>query len=349
MRRNPCTLLVCIAFSLLSLNALASQSDKSINVIISPSTVTAQGGIPAEYNGDGPVFTQASARRHPAARTYAPAPLSKPVVKCKPPACPVGVPCGPKPAPPCILPKRMMGQWEFGIQAFFATTGGTVQSPALVFGLPASEVDFDTDLGLPVHQILWEYKGKFQFRPSWAVFYSIMPIHLEANNIAPRTLYIGQQTIIQGAPIKTTWDFVYQRVGLVYQPYFGCNTNVSISASWVFNDQQFKLGNGICAGSCATVNRTRNMVMTGIGIEKCIRTLCNGATLSCDSKVDIGFLDGVFALDVEPGMRFSIPLNCGRWGYIRGGYRYLNFKEDRDDLRLDTVMQGGYAEMGLIF
>jgi hypothetical protein len=243
----------------------------------------------------------------------------------------------------------MMGQWEFGIQAFFATTSGTVQSPALVFGIPATEIDFSNDLALPVHDVLWEYKGKFQFRPNWGVFYSIMPIHLEANHIAPRTLYIGQTIIPQGFAIKTNWDFIYQRVGLLYQPIFGCNTNVSIYASWAFNDQQFRLSSGICGGRCTTVDRTRNMVMTGIGIEKCIRTLCNGATLSCDSRVDIGFLDGVFALDVEPGMRFSIPLNCGRWGYVRGGYRYLNFKEDRDDLRLDTVMQGGYAEMGIVF
>jgi hypothetical protein len=243
----------------------------------------------------------------------------------------------------------MMGQWEFGVQAFFATIDGTVQSPSLVFGLPASEIDFDSDLALPVHQTLWEYKGQYQFRPSWAISYSIMPIHLEATNIAPRTLYIGQIIIPQGTTMKTNWDFVYQRVGLVYQPIFSCNATVSISASWLYNDQKFQLSSTVCAGKCAIVDRTRQMAMTGIGIQKCIRTLCNGATLSCDSRVDIGFLDGAFALDVEPGMRFSIPLNCGRWGYVRGGYRYLNFKEDRDDLRLDTVMQGGYAEMGLIF
>jgi hypothetical protein len=356
MRRNPFTLLVCIAFLLLSLNASASQSENSIRVIIKPLTGTAQGAIPPLYSADpsadgigGPVFTQAAARGYYAPRPYRPLRPTRPIVKCKPPACPVGVPCAPKLAPPCILPRRMMGQWEFGIQAFFATIGGTVQSPATVFGIPASEIDFSSDLALPVHQVLWEYKGKFQFRPSWGVFYSIMPIHLEANNIAPRTLYIGQTIIPQGTAIKTNWDFVYQRVGLLYQPIFGCNANVSIYASWAFNDQQFRLSSGICAGRCSTVDRTRNMVMTGIGIEKCIRTLCNGATLSCDSRVDIGFLDGVFALDVEPGMRFSVPLNCGRWGYLRGGYRYLNFKEDRDDLRLDTVMQGGYAEMGIIF
>ena len=356
MRTSPFTLLVCIVFSFLSINAQASQSDDFINVVVNPSTVSAQGGIAVGDNEvdeaesfTGPVFAQAAARRYGAARSYAATPVSRPVVKCKPPVCPVGVQCGPKPPPPCILPRRMMGQWEFGVQAFFATTSGTVRSPALVFGLPATEIDFSNDLALPVHQVLWEFKGKYQFRPSWGLFYSIMPIHLDATNTAPRTLYIKQSIIPQGTLMKTNWDFVYQRVGILYQPYFGCNANVSIYASWLFNDQKLDLSSSICGGKCSTVNRTRNMAMTGIGIEKCIRTLCNGATLTCDSRVDIGFLDGAFVLDVEPGMRFSIPLNCGRWGYVRGGYRYLSFTEDRNDLRMDTVFQGGYAEMGIMF
>ena len=40
-------------------------------------------------------------------------------------------------------------------------------------------------------------------------------------------------------------------------------------------------------------------------------------------------------------MQFSVPMNSGRWGYAKGGYRFINFKEDRTDLRLDTYLEGG--------
>jgi hypothetical protein len=48
-------------------------------------------------------------------------------------------------------------------------------------------------------------------------------------------------------------------------------------------------------------------------------------------------------------LRFSVPLNSGRWGFVRGGYRLLNFYENRTDLKMDVNMEGGFAEAGLIF
>jgi len=236
-----------------------------------------------------------------------------------------------------------------GVQTFFAKVGGTVRYPALVLGLPASTIDFDNDLGLDTHKVLLEYSAKCQFRPSWAFFYSIMPIHMDVYRHTQNTLYFGRYAIPPGAVIKTNWDFIYQRVGILYQPVFNCSSVVSIRAGWLFNDQKIQTGTNVCAGACATVNRTRNMVLSGIEVEKCKRTMCNGGTLSCDSLVDFGYVDGTFVVDVQAGFRYSVPLNCSRWGYAKGGYRYLNFQEDRNDLRLDTHLEGWFAELGLIF
>jgi len=217
-------------------------------------------------------------------------------------------------------------------------------------GIPASTISLDNDLGLDEHHVLWEYSGKCQFRPSWAFFYSIMPIHMDATHIAEHTLYIGHLVIPAGTSMKTNWDFVYQKVGLLYQPVFNCSSVVSIRAGWLFNDQKLTIGGGACPfNRCATVDRTRNMVFSGIEVERCIRTMCNGGTLSCDSLVDLGWLDNTFVVDVQAGLRYSVPLNCSRWGYAKGGYRYLNFDEDRNNLRWDTHLEGWFAEMGLIF
>jgi hypothetical protein len=48
-------------------------------------------------------------------------------------------------------------------------------------------------------------------------------------------------------------------------------------------------------------------------------------------------------------VRFSVPMGAGRWGYARGGYRYLSLAEDRTDFRLDATLEGGFVEAGLIF
>ncbi len=39
----------------------------------------------------------------------------------------------------------------------------------------------------------------------------------------------------------------------------------------------------------------------------------------------------------------------GSLGYAKGGYMYINFQEDRNDLRLDTTLEGAFVEAGLIF
>jgi len=247
------------------------------------------------------------------------------------------------------VPRRLPGQWELSVQTFFPNARGKVRWPAVVFGIPTTEVDFNTDLGLPSHPTLLEYGARFQFRPHWAVFYTIMPIHLEGNTITNRTFYFGTRVYPAFTPIKTTWDFTYQRVGVVYQAISNCNATVSVYNSWVFNEQRLSVGSGICGGTCNTVDRTRHMVMSGIEMQKCIRTMCNGGTFSCDNQVGIGYLDGTLAVDLQAGFRFSVPMNLNRWGYVKGGYRLLNLKEDRDDLKLDAFFEGGFAELGLIF
>ncbi len=351
MRRCPFTVLVCLFFLILSCRVFAFQSDNFINVIIKPATNGADASGPKNLWAPGkalssePVsYVQASARPRIGFRRYRAAQFTKPIVKCKVPVCAAHQPCCPK----CIVPRRMPGQWQLGIQVFFARVGGTVRSPATVFGLPTTDVDFNDDLGLPSHQTLLEYSAWYQFRPHWALFYSIMPIHLEGDHVTNRNLYFGQFIIPFGTYVHTDWDFTYQRVGLVYQPISNCNAVVSIYNSWLFNDQRLDVSSAICTGRCDRVDRTRNMVMSGIEVQKCIRTLCNGGNLSCDNRIDLGYLDGTFALDLQVGLQFTVPMG-GRWGYAKGGYRLINFTEDRNDLELNTHLEGGFVEAGLIF
>ena len=297
MRRSPCTVLVCLTLLCMASLAYAAQNGP-INVLIRPSaTGTVGNGLPLPGDAvfatsDDPLeFQQAAARGRN--RPYALG-AAKPIVKCKEPVCPVGVSCpAPAPSPPCIVPRRLAGQWELGVQAFFAKQGGTVRYPGLVLGIPASTISLDNDLGLDEHHVLWEYSANANSVRVGPSSTRLCPSTWMPAHIAEHTLYIGHLVIPAGTSMKTNWDFVYQKVGLLYQPVFNCSSVVSIRAGWLFNDQKLTIGGGACPfNRCATVDRTRNMVFSGIEVERCIRTMCNGGTLSCDSLVDLGWLDG---------------------------------------------------------
>ena len=231
MRISPCTVLVCLSILILPVAVGAQSKQDTIDVIISPPEWRRASFSPHSQSSDqGPEDWQQAATRpirgigvSPSARSFA-----KPIVKCKPPLCPPTGPCGIVPSPPCNLPKRMCGQWELATQVFFARTGGTVRWPAQVLGVPATEADLNDDLGIPKHQTLLEYSAFYQIRPTWAIFYSVMPISLEGTTVPTRTIYYGQVPIPANVPLHTKWDFLYQRVGLLYQPILTCNASVSI-------------------------------------------------------------------------------------------------------------------------
>jgi hypothetical protein len=215
--------------------------------------------------------------------------------------------------------------------------------------MPTSEIDFNADLGIPDYWPAMEYSARFQFAPSWAIHYSIMTFEVEGTNILNRSLNFGQWTFIGGTLAKGRWEFRYQKLGLLYHPICTPNAQVSLFSYWSPSEQRVRVWNEVCAGRGSTVDRTRNTVVSGMELQKCIKNFCSGGTLSCDNKASVGYLDDTFSVDVQTGLQFSVPMNCGRWGYLKGGYRYMTFNEDRPDLRLDTRLEGGFGELGLIF
>jgi hypothetical protein len=212
-----------------------------------------------------------------------------------------------------------------------------------------SQVDFNDDLGIPAYHGLMEYTARYQLRPRWALHYSVMTSQMGDSYIPNRSFNFGMWTYTAGSTVRPKWQFLYQRVGLLYQPIVSPWAIVSLFSYWTLNDQSLRVKTEVCTGRGNKLSRTRNMVMSGIEVQKCIITLPNSGTLSCDNRFGIGYLDDTLALDIQTGLQFSVPMNAGRWGYGKGGYRFINFKEDRSGLRLDSRMEGGFVEMGLIF
>jgi hypothetical protein len=352
MRKCPYTLLVCLFFlAIVASHCTAMESD-FIDVVINPdslSTNTVQSSSQLDTGPDTQVsYRQASARHRPNMGYPYPAGPAKPIVKCGPTYCPPPM-CMPMKRVGCTLPIRRQGQMELATQVFWANFSGVVRWPAAVNGVATSELDATQDLGLPINNVLLDYSARCQFRPNWTLFYAIMPIHMTGDSVLNKTVYYGGWVWGPGTHLRSKWDFVYQRAGIMYQPIISCQATVSLFAGWTYNDQKARVTNGTCHLSQSRVDRTRNMVFGGLELQRCVRTLCNGATLSTDCRGGVNFLDGAFGVDASTSLRFSVPLGMNRWGYARGGYRYLSITEDRTDLRMDAIFQGGFAELGLIF
>lgn len=343
MRKNPFIALVCLLFIAICSNVHCAGPGTFIKIVMdgqkvpSGSASTAFGIRPvAEPENAQPAFMPAVASRFAAQQGVIRSNPLRPITKCKTDVCEAPPVCLPEPGIPCVLPHRYCGQWELSIQAFFARVHGRITWP---YGLT---VDFNDDLGLDSHKVLFEYSARYQFRPHWAIIYSIMPIDMEANYTSP---------FFPGFVFKSKWQTVYQRVGLLYEPIRSCSGAISVYTSWLFFDQKLSAddrGPCVTAGIC-TIQRTKNMVISGIEFQRCIRTMCNGGSLSCDTRAGVAYLDGTMGIDVQSGLQYSVPLNCGRYGYAKGGYRIIDFWEDRYDRKIDTVLNGWFAEMGLVF
>jgi len=243
----------------------------------------------------------------------------------------------------------MPGQWEMSTQVFFTRATGTVDWSYATTGTANTQVDLNNDFGVPGHDTLVEYSVRYQMRPSWSLHYSILPFESRGGLTTESSFDFGGWNIPSGSAVQTLWQFAYHRVGIMYHPISTPFSLVSVFNYWVFNDQRLRLDSDICGGVQNTVDRERSMIMSGIEVQKCIRTLPNAATLSSDSRIGLGYLDDTFLVDFQAALQFSVPMNVGRRGYAKGGYRLIQVNEDRSGLRLDSNLEGGFVEFGLIF
>ena len=85
-------------------------------------------------------------------------------------------------------------------------------------------------------------------------------------------------------------------------------------------------------------------------VQRCLKTTNLFNTLSLECKAGIAFGDDAVGSDLATALRYSIPMNNGRWGFVKGGYRYLTYKKKYSDIKMmETAMDGGFLEAGFIF
>lgn len=256
--------------------------------------------------------------------------------------------------PKCILPQTAVRGWELDAQVIFARTKGTVRYIRGMYGTLGflgfynEDLDLNSDLGLPDHDVMPMFTAAYRFRPNWAVRYSYMPMEASSSPSLTRPFVFGNNTYTQGQNMRAKWERAQHQVGLVYDPIHTYASRLSIFGEYVRIDEKLSLGQPGCCGD--TLYNELNMGMAGLEFKKCLKTgpYCNTFSLEC--KAGIAFFDDAFGSDVSSGIKYTIPMSSGRWGYVEGGYRYLTYKKNYSDaMRMDTAMDGGYLKVGFLF
>ncbi|HTY25419.1 MAG TPA: hypothetical protein VMC85_19975 [Desulfomonilaceae bacterium] len=350
LRRIPTTPLVYLVILSITLFVAASWAagpEESMEILLKPSPTSGS-----------PVPAANRARPHQATRTrhavdYGPSavymyPLP-PIMKVKPELCGVfPVTAG------CILPSPVMGQWEVSAQAFFAHVRGTMQWPRNSWWMTGfgwgNNVGFTDNLQLPAHQTVGDFSISYQFRPNWSFRYSILSAELNGGGWPQDQFWFGWQLFSFGQSLQSKWTHYYSRLSLVYDAIHNCKAKVSVFAGWVHTDDKVTLNCSTCGFLASpTFSKNGDSMMVGLELQRCVRTFANGGTFSTDCKGAAIFIDDVEGWDAEAAGRYSVPLNCGRWGYVKGGYRLIDIKKSQSEFIFNHALEGGFVEFGLIF
>ncbi len=253
----------------------------------------------------------------------------------------------------CILPASQNKGWEATAEAFFARTKGKVRYASGTFatfgtfGL-AQDIDLNSDLGVPEHGVIGDFSIAYRFRPNWSVKYSIMPMVMNGSGQPGGMVVFGTNTFNTFQNLSVKWERLQQSIGLVYDPISSRSTRLSVFAGYLRINEKLGVFQPGCCGS--TMDNDMNMGFASLELEKCLKQTrtCNTLSLQCGAGVAFG--DDGFGSDLMTGLKYAIPLNSGRWGYVKGGYRFMSYKKKYSEVKMiDTAMEGGFVQMGLVF
>jgi hypothetical protein len=248
------------------------------------------------------------------------------------------------------------GRWEVSGGVLFARLRGKVAWPRYAWaGASAAggtnETDFTDGLALPGHIAVPTWNIKYAFRPNWSVRYSGLGYEANGGGQSSATITFGpwQQFFGAGQSVQSKYQHLYQRVGLLYDAVQSSRSCIGIFADWVHAEDKIQVISSLNVGQSAVFSKGTDAAITGIEYRRFVKASANGGTLSCDCKAGAIFLDDVVGVDAQAGAQYAIPLNSGRSGYVKAGYRLVELKKAQNDFLLNNALEGGYMEFGFIF
>jgi hypothetical protein len=253
----------------------------------------------------------------------------------------------------CILPIAQHKGWEANADVLFARIKGKARFATgafATFGMAGfvDDIDLNSDLGVPEHGAVGTYSIAYRFRPNWRVRYSIMPMIMNGSGQPGRSVIWGHTSFNSNQNLSVKWERLQQSVALVYDPIMTPSSRLSLSGGYLRINERLGVFQPGCCGS--PMDNDLNMGLAAFEFERCLRQTrtCNTLSLQCGAGVAFG--DDGFGSDVSTGLKYSIPLNSGRWGYVKGGYRFMSYKKKYSDVKMfETAMEGGFLQMGFVF
>lgn len=249
----------------------------------------------------------------------------------------------------CYLPAPAKGQFMVGPELYFARFRGEARRGLVLTGLDSTTVDFDDHLGFNKGgNTLWSVKALYQFRPRLAVTYSFMPIAMEASGSPVTGFQFGGQAFAAGALLRSKWERYEHRAGLRFNVIRRPNAVTSLFAQWLYLQDRLSIRETGGTAAAATWDEDKNLAVVGIRFDKCLKNY-RGNTLSLTLEGGLAFLDDTMGYEAEAGLSYMIPIKKGRFGFVKGGYRYSHLKRETDLEMLGTTFDGAFVQLGFLF
>lgn len=351
VRRKQYTLLVCLALLISAVflaPAWAAQSEESAEKNIKKSQVSAQGAV-ADAKPKVITKVKPATLPPPCAYTFAQPGISK--VK---PGSMLSYPAEAQFMDRSLL-ALAASKWDISGGVLFARLRGNIAWPRFPswggFGNVTNETDFTDGLALPGHLAVPTWNVTYQFRPNWAVRYSGLAFEANGGGQPSGTLSFGpwQQFSGFGQNIQSKYQHGYHRVGILYDAVKNYRTSIKVFADWVHADDKISVIASTGVGQTSVFSKSTDVAMAGIEFQRHLKTTANWGAFSCECKAGAMFLDDVEGWDAQAAAQYTIPLNNGRAGYLKGGYRLVAMKKTQNDFLLKNTLEGGFMELGFIF
>ena len=247
----------------------------------------------------------------------------------------------------CVyLPRPLCKQFHFDAKLWYAKlNSSTMMWGTNLIGGEGSELDLHNNLGLRVHEYIPEYEVQCNVRSNWGIRFSFMPIRYRDNSVPSEGFFFGSTLFPAFTPILTIWDRYIYRWDIVYDWHRAPHSISSIFAGYRLYDDKLSISNFY-------ERRTRSngfgLASAGISIERAIRPV-QRATASVKCQWSVQFLEGYFGWDGYAAARLAVPMECGRFGYLEAGWRWIVLQRD-DPGNIDkTNLDGLTGTVGLVF
>jgi len=250
----------------------------------------------------------------------------------------------------CCLPVPAHRQFVVGPRVLFARVRGEARHGAGMGTTAPSLVRFGRDLGLPrSRNPVWSIEAHYQFQPRWGLRYSFTPLSLEGTGVPEAPFTFMGQSFTGMSPIHSKFERFEHRAGLVFDLSRSTNAVTSLVAEWIHIQDKLSVGAaGGTVGTSVTWDDDKNLALVGLEFGKCLKNY-RGSTLAFNCKGGVAFLDNHVGYEAEAAINYLIPVKRGRFGFIKGGYRYATLKKEKNLDLFRTTMDGAFVEVGFLF